>query len=471
MLIYKLISSRYFSRYIKPFLLFSDLLFLNVIYAISVYIQYQNLNVILRYDLRIALIISNLIWIILTLYRDEYKFLRIEKFEFILIKTIRLIFYHSSLVALSILILKLDDISRLQILYFYSFFIPILSVYRLVFINFLKNARKKGLNNRNVVIIGVGENVETLNKFITSDVSLGYQVLGFFSIIEKGDTNITAPYLGSISSLNDFSKQNRIDEMYISLHYNDYEIINKLISFCEAKMIRIKFIPDFHSYTKTKRVNIDFYDKVPVLMFRKEPLQLVRNIILKRLFDIFFSTIALIILIPFVFPIIILAIKINSRGPVFFIQKRSGENNNEFNCFKFRTMSVNNSPDQQAVKNDPRITKVGAFLRKTSLDELPQFINVLIGNMSVVGPRPHPLYMTTEYQNLVNSYLIRHFVKPGITGWAQVNGYRGETQELKAMKKRVEYDIWYIENWNLLLDLKIIFLTVYNMIKGEKNAY
>lgn len=440
-------------------------------YTFSIYIRYGNFDQIFRQDLKVVLIIANIAWTLLTLYRDEYKLLRIERFEVILGKTIRLIFFHAASISLVILILKFDDISRLRMLYFYIIFFISLSFFRLIFINFLKAARKKGYNNRNVVIIGVSKNGEDLNKYISSNLSFGYKVLGFFSVNDKENIKITAPYLGTIELLNEFSKTNRIDEIFVSLHYNDAHIIDKLISFCEKNMIRIKFIPDFQSYTKTKRVEIDFYDKIPVLMFRKEPLQLARNRILKRIFDVIFSTMALLILIPIVFPFIILAIKINSRGPIFFIQKRSGEDNTEFHCFKFRTMSVNNNPDQQATKFDPRITKVGAFLRKTSLDELPQFINVFIGNMSVVGPRPHPLYMTDEYQQLVKSYLIRHLAKPGITGWAQVNGYRGETEKLIDMEKRVEFDIFYIENWGFLLDVKIIWKTIKNMITGEKNAY
>lgn len=255
------------------------------------------------------------------------------------------------------------------------------------------------------------------------------------------------------------------------MHYNKADIVKQIMNICEERMIRIKFVPDFRYFTGSKRIGVDFYDHTPVLMFRKEPLQKARFRIIKRLFDIIFSLATLLFLIPIVFPIIAIAIKLNSKGPIFYSQLRSGEDHSEFKCFKFRSMAVNNSPDVQASKNDSRITKVGAFLRKTSLDELPQFFNVLIGNMSVVGPRPHPLYMSKEYTELVKSYMIRHLAKPGITGWAQVNGYRGETRELIAMKKRVEYDIHYIENWSLLLDIKIIWKTIFNVAKGEETAY
>jgi undecaprenyl-phosphate galactose phosphotransferase/putative colanic acid biosynthesis UDP-glucose lipid carrier transferase len=171
------------------------------------------------------------------------------------------------------------------------------------------------------------------------------------------------------------------------------------------------------------------------------------------------------------FPILIAVVKLSSKGPAFFKQKRSGENNESFTCLKFRTMKVYALSDElQSQKHDPRITKLGAFMRRTNLDELPQFFNVLLGKMSVVGPRPHMLKHTEQYSELINNYLVRHFVKPGITGWAQVKGYRGETKELIDMKNRVEFDIWYLENWTFLLDLKIIWMTVTNMLRGEKNA-
>ena len=172
------------------------------------------------------------------------------------------------------------------------------------------------------------------------------------------------------------------------------------------------------------------------------------------------------------FPVLAILIKLNSKGPIFFVQDRSGEDNRSFKCIKFRTMQVNSDADKkQATKEDARITKIGAFMRKTNLDELPQFFNVLWGNMSVVGPRPHMLTHTEEYRKRIDNYLVRHYAKPGITGWAQVNGFRGETKTLDAMEGRVKHDIYYIENWSFLLDLKIVWLTVWNMIRGEENAY
>lgn len=211
---------------------------------------------------------------------------------------------------------------------------------------------------------------------------------------------------------------------------------------------------------------------VPVLSIRREPLELRENRILKRIFDIVFSLLFLTTLFPFIYLIVGLAIKISSPGPIFFKQKRSGEDGREFWCYKFRSMRVNSECDTlQATECDPRKTCIGEIIRKTSIDELPQFINVLKGDMSVVGPRPHMLKHTKEYSQLINKFMVRHFVKPGITGWAQVTGYRGETKELWQMEGRVSRDIWYIEHWTFILDLYIIYKTVYNAICGEKEAY
>ena len=209
-----------------------------------------------------------------------------------------------------------------------------------------------------------------------------------------------------------------------------------------------------------------------MLSIRCEPLESLENRIIKRTFDVICSGLFLITVFPFVYIFFGIAIKLSSPGPVFFKQKRSGEDGREFWCYKFRSMKVNTQCDTlQATENDPRKTRIGEIMRKTSVDELPQFINVLKGDMSIVGPRPHMLKHTEEYSNLINKFMVRHFVKPGITGWAQVTGYRGETKELWQMEGRVQRDIWYIEHWTFLLDLYIMYKTVYNAIRGEKEAY
>jgi putative colanic acid biosynthesis UDP-glucose lipid carrier transferase len=219
-------------------------------------------------------------------------------------------------------------------------------------------------------------------------------------------------------------------------------------------------------------MHIDYLKEIPVISLRKEPLEDLGNRIKKRIFDIVVSAMVIVFVLSWLIPLVSLLIWLESRGPVFFAQPRTGKNNKSFLCLKFRSMKTNNAAQaKQATKNDDRITKVGKFLRRTSLDEFPQFINVFRGEMSLVGPRPHMLQHTDQYSRIIGQYMVRQFLKPGITGWAQVNGFRGETKAVEQMEKRVEHDLWYLENWNLFLDMKIIFMTAFNTIKGDKNAF
>jgi len=209
-----------------------------------------------------------------------------------------------------------------------------------------------------------------------------------------------------------------------------------------------------------------------VSKLRNEPLDKRWNRALKRTFDIVFSLGVIVFVLSWLIPLLALAVKLSSPGPVFFKQTRLGEGMKKFSCYKFRSMRVNKEADsKQATKNDPRVTKVGAFLRKSNLDEMPQFLNVLLGQMSVVGPRPHPLKLNDQFRDIIDKYMVRHFVRPGITGWAQVNGFRGETRTPELMEKRVDLDVWYLENWSFKLDLKIIVKTVTNMLGKDERAY
>ncbi|MDR1380462.1 MAG: exopolysaccharide biosynthesis polyprenyl glycosylphosphotransferase, partial [Tannerella sp.] len=236
-------------------------------------------------------------------------------------------------------------------------------------------------------------------------------------------------------------------------------------------MIRFYIIPEFYRDIK-KSMILEVMESVPLLTIRTEPLQSTYNRFLKRCFDLAFSIAVLLTVFPVLYIVAGIFIKISSRGPILFKQKRNGLYGKIFECYKFRTMRMNEEADRlQAVKDDPRTTKTGSFLRRTNLDEFPQFINVLLGNMSVVGPRPHMLKHTEQYSMLIDKYMIRHLVKPGITGWAQITGYRGETKTLEQMEGRVKRDVWYLENWSFFLDLKIIVVTIINMFKGESNAY
>lgn len=327
--------------------------------------------------------------------------------------------------------------------------------------------RSRGMNYRRVVIVGHGHLANEIYYFFNKHPELGYRLLGVFHDLPEPES---LPVSGRISDVEQFSLANSIDEIYCSSASASHEQIRQLVRFCDRNLIRFKFIPDFRGLLNRK-VNIDFYEYIPVVSLRNEPLESFSNRFIKRLFDIVFSLSVIVLVISWLLPLMAIVIKLTSSGPVFFRQKRSGRKNIDFYCLKFRTMKVNSEADErQATRNDPRITPVGRILRRTNLDELPQFFNVILNQMSVVGPRPHMLRHTEEYSNMFDQFMVRHLIKPGITGWAQVNGYRGETSNPERMRKRVEHDVWYIENWSLFLDLKIIYLTVITMIFGDRNA-
>ncbi|MEM8526426.1 MAG: exopolysaccharide biosynthesis polyprenyl glycosylphosphotransferase [Bacteroidota bacterium] len=247
--------------------------------------------------------------------------------------------------------------------------------------------------------------------------------------------------------------------------------IEYLMKICATKFIDFMVIPKA-SNLFSKGTAIESYYGLPILMQQRDDIARLRFQILKRAFDLMFSFLAIVLILSWMIPLVALLIRMESKGPVFFLQKRTGYFNNHFTCIKFRSMQVNEEAnDKQATKSDHRITKIGAFLRKTNIDEFPQFINVFLGQMSVVGPRPHMLKHTNEYAKIISEFMIRHSVKPGVTGWAQVNGHRGPTETVGDMRLRVEHDIWYIEKWSFFLDLKCILLTIVNFIKGEENAF
>lgn len=458
-------------RYIKLILIAGDLILLNVSYLLTFYLRYEHLNVFFTKDAQIFLFFTNMTWLFLVYHFNEFTFNRTESIEKHLTKTVRLILYlFLSLVTFSQLF-YFDTLNRKGFVTLFLNFIILTMIYRIITIQFLRKIRKTGINFRNVVIVGSGEMGHEIYNALTSDLSQGYQILGYFDNEKSSNKNEPAYYLGKIDHLFDFATGQKVHEVYVALRDFSSVEIKKLISFCDKNLIRIKFVPDYKLFQETNSVSIDFYGNVPVVSLRDEPLEVPMNRLKKRFFDIFFSLLVIVFIFPWLFPILIVLVKLSSRGPVFFKQKRTGEGNREFYCWKFRTMKINKDSDSvQASQGDSRITRVGRILRKTNLDEMPQFFNVLIGNMSVVGPRPHMVKHTNEYSELIDNYLVRHFARPGITGWAQTNGLRGETKTIDKMAKRIEYDIWYIENWSFLLELKIIYFTIRNMFIGDKNA-
>ena len=474
MSVLKTLATYRFSRYFKLGFLVWDLVLLNVSIVFSFLMLYGNLYAIDVNSEKALSLLANIFWISLLLYKDSYRIVRTERIEAILYRTIRMLLIHLAIIALFIVVLNYGEVSRLRMVYFYATFFLLLVSFRILFMKMLKYVRTRGFNFRKVVIVGANATGERMNRILSKDLTYGYRVMGFFDDTIDPETELKAPVLGTFEDIENYLNSQEIDEMFVALHIDKIGEINRLTKLCERYMVRIKYIPDFQQYTKSNRVQVSFYGNgnVPVLNLRKEPLEIPLHRIIKQLFDFCFSLFVIVFVFSWLFPILILLIKWNSPGPVFFVQERSGRDNRSFPCFKFRTMYVNDVSDKvQATKNDSRITKVCAFLRKTSLDEFPQFFNVLLGNMSVVGPRPHMLSHTEQYSELINNFLVRHYAKPGITGWAQVNGYRGETKELSDMEGRVEHDIWYIENWSFLLDVKIVWKTFIQVFQGDKNAF
>jgi len=319
-----------------------------------------------------------------------------------------------------------------------------------------------GGNLRNVIVIGKNEKTRQLINIFNTRLEFGYNFKKQFCTNDKDF---------SLEQCFAFITDNNIDEIYSSVAELSNEQINTLIDFADNNLRELKFIPD-NKDIYSKKLKYEYYDYIPILTLRNIPLGDSLNQFVKRVFDILFSSAVIIFLLSWLTPIIAILIKLESKGPVFFKQSRNGFNYEEFNCFKFRSMTPNkNSHLHQATREDQRITKVGKFLRKTSLDELPQFYNVLFGDMSIVGPRPHMVSHTNMYARRVDKFMVRHFVKPGITGLAQIRGFRGEIETDNDIIGRVKYDIFYIENWSLLLDIKIIFQTLLKILKGDNKAY
>ena len=352
-----------------------------------------------------------------------------------------------------------------------------LIVIRLFERNAIKRFRRAGMNTRTVSFIGADPVLVTLYNMLGKNPTLGYQVKGYYAnreINENGNRNWDLYRTGSLLELMEAVKADKPldlgDEVYVCLPRSERENLRLLSEYCDRHVIHFYYLP-----ATEERLNLnlkrEFLDDMEVFTTHEVPLENIVNRVVKRVFDIIVSIIVLLLCLPLL-PIIALIIVIQSPGPIFFRQQRTGINGKEFMCYKFRSMHTNKEADKlQATKDDPRKFPFGSFMRKYNIDELPQFWNALKGTMSIVGPRPHMLLHTEQYSQQIGSYMVRHFVKPGITGWAQVTGFRGETKELWQMEERVKRDIWYIENWSIWLDLRIIWMTVKSLFIHDKKAY
>lgn len=337
----------------------------------------------------------------------------------------------------------------------------------------LKHVRQLGRNTRSVIMIGNDPALISLYDNMIGDPTTGYRVKGYYSDKIIPNSPQSLKHLGDINTLHYNMENNHdpsIDDAFCSLSHDENDEIARIMKFCDANLVRFYYIPRMFGNYRL-RLKPEMMGDTLTYTNHLEPLSCTTNKLIKRLFDVTVSIFCCICMIPII-PIIALIIKIQSPGPIFFKQERTGFEGKTFYCYKFRSMHVNKDADTaQATKNDPRKFSFGNFMRKTNIDELPQFLNVLKGDMSIVGPRPHMLHHTQIYSELIDKYMVRHFCKPGITGWAQVTGFRGETKELWQMEERVERDIWYIEHWTFMLDIKIIYKTIKSVIIPDKHAY
>ena len=363
---------------------------------------------------------------------------------------------------------ELKNFSRSMFFYFFLINIVLEEMERLWIRAFLRSIRKKGYNQKHILLVGYSKAAEQYIDRIRQNPQWGYQVRGILDDnIARGTMYKGVKVIGSIGNLAYILPENKLDEIAITLGLEEYYKLGKIVAECEKSGVHTKFIPDYGNIIPTRPYTEDLMG-LPVINIRYVPLSNTFNAMVKRMTDIVGSLICIVIFSP-VMLVSAALVKATSKGPLIFKQERVGLHNKPFWMYKFRTMYVQTEAEEKkgwTQKNDPRVTSVGKFLRKTSLDEFPQLFNVLKGDMSLVGPRPERPQYVEKFREEIPRYMIKHQVRPGMTGWAQVNGYRGDT----SIKKRIEHDLYYIENWTLGLDIKILFLTVF---KGfiNKNAY
>lgn len=425
-------------------------------------------------DQVVSICASLLFWMLSAKLSGLYQDLRETPFSIEWVSFVKTLLFYTMISTLAFFMLLKDyGFSRKEMVAQVGIIFFMLPIQKVVLRVLFKNMKVTNRLIRRVLIVGAGENGMDFYQQYVHKGNHGYALTGFLH--EEKIASLNGSYLGKISDIDQVLAKYDTDDIVVTQSTDD-TVLEKIVTVGEKEGKRVRIIPDYTRFGP-RRIQVARLGSMPIISLRTLPLDNLDNRSLKRAFDIVFSCFVIVFVLSWLFPIIAFAIKLSSRGPVVFRQERWGLNNKPMVCFKFRSM-VSTSSDtdvngkyQQASKNDPRITKIGSFLRSTNLDELPQFFNVLIGNMSVVGPRPHPVPLNVQSKESVENYMMRHWVKPGITGWAQVNGYRGETRNPFLMKKRVEHDVWYLENWNFWLDLQIIAQTLVNMVKGDKNAF
>ena len=457
---------RNYDKILKFVYLFTDIIIILIAYSIAHALRFEKVNY-NNYDL-LLLLFSILAWVVLSKITNYYNIKNKG-----LLKRARDIIIISALFFLSVsmfaFFFKVGDFSRLMFVYFTLSLMVLLFISHVFLLELVQTIIPKN-HKKNLLIIGAGRIANDITEEIKLHPEYGMKIVGYLDDKPKGKKN-RDNILGKLHDYKNVINEYNINEIIIALPLSYEGIIIELIDNIEPMGVRLQIVLDFYRIAR-KPIKLGSFGNTPILTIRNIPLDNIMSRFNKRFLDIVFSSIFLILFSPF-YLIISILIKFSSKGPLHFIQDRTGYNQKDFHCIKFRSMRVTSretADKVQCKKDDPRKTKFGEFLRKTNLDEIPQFVNVLKGDMSIVGPRPHMLAHTEEFRGKVGNYMLRHFVKPGITGWAQVNGWRGPTDEDYKIIKRVEFDLWYIENWTFWLDIKIIFMTVFSR-QSKLNAF
>ena len=443
-----------YSGYLRPISYIIDLIIINGVAVLYLFASK---------DPVIFSVIISISWILISVYSQFYEVYRYTRPINILSLIVKqFILFLLTTFAFSGLYHELDIYPRPIVKYALLCFLLITILKFAVYYLLQKYRTSLGGNYRTTVIFGLNKKTIALNNFFNKNPEYGYSHKKTFDFKKKDY---------SLKDCFQYVLDKNIDEIYCSISELTNAQIADTVDFADNNLKILKFIPDSKEIY-AKKLQYEYYDYIPVLTLRNIPLEDSVNKFLKRAFDILFSSFMIVFVLSWLTPIIAILIKLESKGPIFFKQSRNGFNYKEFDCYKFRSMMPNSDAHlYQATRGDERVTKVGKFIRKTSIDELPQFFNVLFGDMSVVGPRPHMVSHTTMYAKKIDKFMVRHFVKPGITGLAQTSGFRGEVETDKDIIGRVKFDIFYIENWSILLDSKIIFQTFVNAIKGDDKAY
>jgi putative colanic acid biosynthesis UDP-glucose lipid carrier transferase len=466
--------NRQLKHYLQASLIGMDLFILNLSYFLSRIFLYEIMNENIPESFYSSYflfwLLINASWIIISFYFGIYNEKSILHFETFTKRSAQVYFLWIVIMLFYLFFSREFKLSRFFIISTITIFGTGLIINRFLYLSIKKYFRKQSNLLSKVMIIGYNDTARKLENYFEEE-GLNMRLVGFVENSENVSELTHHPIFPDITKTIKVAEDLDVQEIFSTISPEQNHYIYQLMKDAEMKCIRFKVVPDLSVFF-TKPVLIDYIRDLPVLSFRSEPLEDIGNRVKKRILDIVVSALVVIFILSWLFPLLGLLIYLESPGPILFKQIRTGKNNKPFYCYKFRSMRINKDADsKQATKNDSRVTRIGRFIRKTSLDEFPQFLNVLKGEMSLVGPRPHMVKHTNDFSKMVDHYMIRQFLKPGITGWAQVNGYRGEIFNDEQIIMRVRNDLWYLENWTIWLDIRILFLTVYNVMKGEKNAY